>query len=76
MLCFLHNLQRFHPESLEMSCTALDYDSWAAILILSNLHVVLHKVPLFCGDRYCKSGNHYITLDCQKATLKKLSLEH
>ena len=77
MLCFLNNLPGFHPESLEMSRAPpmkFDCNGWAAILILSSLPVVLHKVSLFSGDRYCKPGDHFIILGCQKATLKKVEL--
>ena len=41
-------------------------------MILSNVHVVLHKVSLFYGDRYFI--DHFIILGSQKATLKKVEL--
>ena len=43
-------------------------------MILSNVHVVLHKVSLFSGDRYFMSGDHFIILGIQKAALKKVEL--
>ena len=51
-----------------------DCDGWAAILILSNIHVVLHKVFLFSGEQYFMSGDHLLILGCQKATLEKVEL--
>ena len=51
-----------------------DCDGWAAILILSNIHVVLHKVSLFSGEQYFTSGDHLLILGCQKATLEKVEL--
>ena len=51
-----------------------DCDGWAAILILSNIHVVLHKVFLFSVEQYFMSGNHLLILGCQKATLEKVEL--
>ena len=79
MLCFLHNLSRFHPGSLGIKPCDVAYtakfncDGWAAILTLSNLHVLLHKVSHLFGDRYFMSAGHFIVLDCQKATLKKVT---
>jgi len=74
MLCFLYNLPNFTLVlwvlSLEMSrvpYSKSDCDGSATILILSNLRVVLHKI-------YFMSGNHFIILVCQKATLKKAAL--
>ena len=74
MLCFLCNLPNFALVlwvlSLELSRVPLpkiDCDCSAAILILSNLSVVLHK-------KYFMSGDHFIILGCQKATFKKAGL--
>ena len=33
--------------------------------------VSTHKLSLFSGDQHFMSGNHFIILGCQKATLKK-----
>ena len=68
MLCFLYNLPNvtlvLWVLSLQMSC--------APILILSNHHARLHKLFLFSGTGHFMSGNNFIILGCQKATLKKL----
>ena len=51
MLCFLDYLPNFTMVLWLLSlvaCTSkFNCDSWAAILILSKAHVVLHKVSLF-----------------------------
>ena len=43
-----------------MSNIKVDCDGGAAILILSNIHVVLHKMTLFSGDQYFMPGDHFI----------------
>ena len=65
MLCFLDNLPNLNLVlwvlSLEMSHAPPNSIAMVvAILILSNIHVVLHKVSLFSGDRYFMSGDHFI----------------
>ena len=45
-----------------------------SILILSNIHVVLHNMSLFSGNWYFMSGNHFKILGRQKATLNKVEL--
>ena len=64
MLCFLGNLPNLNlflwVLSLEMPRAPPNKsgcDGWAAILILSNTHVVLHRVSLFSGDRYFMAGD-------------------
>ena len=73
MLCFLDNLPNLNQVlwvlSLEMSHAPPNWIAMVVpILILSNIHVVFHKVSLFSGDRYFMSGDHSIILGCQKAT--------
>ena len=65
MLCFLDNLPNLSLVlwvlSLEMSHAPPNLIAMVVpILILSNIHVVLHKVSLFSGDRYFMSGDHFI----------------
>ena len=70
MLCFLYNLHIvtlvLWVLSLQMSC--------APILILSNHHARSHKLFLFSGHGHFMSGDNFIILNCQKATLKKFQL--
>ena len=73
MLCFLDNLPNLNlllwVLSFEMSHAPPNLIAMVVpILILSNFHVVLHKVSLFSGDPYFMSGDHFIILDCQKGT--------
>ena len=73
MLCFLDNLPNLNLVlwvlSLEMSHAPPNWIAMVVpILILSNIHVVLHKVSLCSGGRYFMSGDHFIILGCQKAT--------
>ena len=69
---------KFKPGSLgnklwDVACTSkFDCNGWASNLILSNVHVVFHKVSLFSGDRYFIE--HFIILGSQKATFKKVEL--
>ena len=74
MLCFLYNLHNFTLVlwvlSLELSRVPLpkfDCDGSAAILILSNFYVVLHKI-------YFMPGDHFIIQGCEEATLKNARL--
>ena len=59
MLCFLYNLHNFTLVlwvlSLELSRVPLrkfDWDGSAAILILSNFYVELHKIYFMPGDHF------------------------
>ena len=68
MLYFLDKFLNFTLVFWLFYASKFDCDGWAAILILSNAHVVLLKesVPF-------NSGDHFLILGRHKATLKKLS---